>query len=311
MISVVIPTYNNEKTLLKCLQALARQDISLDLMEVVVVADGCREQTAEVLSSWADSSPFPFVWKQQSNQGPGPARNNGIRTAAHDLILIINDDLIAEPQLVGRHAQWHRLHPAPECALLGYVQELPQETDGFSVVRLEHAFESACQKSALSWDNFWTTNISLKRGFLESTGEWFSSSFPHPVHEDVELGYRLGRKGLTLHMDEQARGLHDHPMDYAQFARRAYQSGLCLTEFFRLHPELRAFLEGKGLVLPNTSRGLIAATLINNWTIGTIEKTAKALRRSGRVAPSDFLFSRLFGYHQRRGVAAGLRRGAS
>ena len=310
MISVVIPTYNNERILIKCLEALAQQDFPLESMEVVVVADGCRDQTMAALSRWAAASPFSFVCREQANQGPGPARNHGIRAASHDLILILNDDLISEPQLVKRHVERHALHPEPEFALLGYVEERAQMCDGFSVTRLEQAFSAVEKKTELGWQNFWTTNISLKRRFLESTGEWFSSCFPHPVHEDVEMGYRLGRKGLKLFMEPAARGLHDHPMDYSQFARRAYQSGLCLTTFYRLHPELKDFLTDKGLVFPSSLRGLSASVIVNAWTVGALERAAKGLRRAGRVPQADFLFSRLFGYHQRRGVAAGLRQEA-
>ncbi|HAM36494.1 MAG TPA: hypothetical protein DEB40_14635 [Elusimicrobia bacterium] len=310
MISVVIPTYQNEPILMKCLDALARQDFPMSGLEVVVVVDGSTDATVASLAARLRSAPFRLVCVTQPNQGPGPARNHGIRRAAHDLILIINDDLIASPGLVRAHADWHARHPERTHALLGGVEEPQNGINGLVTNRLAKAFAHAQALEEASWDCFWTTNISLKKSFLVETGQWFSDAFPYPVHEDVEMGYRLGRRGLRLFSEPKAKGVHMHVMDYAQFARRAYQSGVCLSVFYRLHPELKDFLSGKGLVCRETKpwRALAADAALNAWTVGALERTAHALARWNRHGLAERCFDRLLGYHQRRGVKEALSR---
>jgi glycosyltransferase involved in cell wall biosynthesis len=312
-ISVVIPTYNNRAILAKCLAQLARQTHPLDQMEVVVIVDGSKDDTVAFLAEYKNVAPFPFVYEYQENAGPGPARNRGIRKATHDVVLIINDDFLMEPQTVAAHASWHAAHPAREYALLGFVEEPAGNGVDFNMSRLDKAFNSVRHKTQLDWHNFWTTNISVKRSFLVESGEWFSNRFPHPVHEDIEMGYRLGKRGLKLFMEPSARGLHDHVMNYEQFARRAYQSGVCLAMFYKLHPELKDFLISRGLISTRVRqlrpvKSAAAEAILNEWNLKFFERVARFLCRRRQKVLANFLFNRLFGYHQRRGVNAGLEK---
>ncbi|MBI3549159.1 MAG: glycosyltransferase [Elusimicrobia bacterium] len=305
-VSVIIPTYNNSRILTKCLEALTRQDHPLGEMEVVVIADGSRDDTMDRLAEFRESAPYELAFDWQENQGSGPARNNAIRRASHDLLLILNDDFIAQPDLVRKHAEWHQTHPAREYALLGFVEEF--RGPGYDVVRLEKSFLKARDKGELSWEQFWTTNVSLKKALITETGTWFSNAFSFPAHEDVEFGYRLGKHGLRLFMDASARGLHDHPMDMKQYMKRAYQSGYCLVEFYKLHPELKDYLVRQGMTPEGAWRARVADALVNAWTIGPLERAIGASRRFGLTGVAGFFTDRLFGYHSRRGVRDGYRR---
>src|SRR5258708_2487194 len=99
-ISIIIPTYNNSLILFKCLEAIEIQSFPLDLIEVIVIVDGSTDETVSALKKFEMSVQFDFIFIEQHNQGPGPARNAGIKQARHDLILIINDDFIADQNLI-------------------------------------------------------------------------------------------------------------------------------------------------------------------------------------------------------------------
>jgi hypothetical protein len=87
---------------------------------------------------------------------------------------------------------------------------------------------------------FYTSNLSLSRDLL--LAEPFDLRFPHAAWEDIEVAYRMKRRGLRLVYEPAARVAHDHPTDLSRFAVRQEKAGYCAVIFYRLHPELGAFL---------------------------------------------------------------------
>ena len=79
-ISVVIPTFRRLATLPGVLEALARQTLSAERFEVVVVDDGSADGTAEFLSEFRP--PYRFRALSQGNTGPAGAPTGQERTTA-------------------------------------------------------------------------------------------------------------------------------------------------------------------------------------------------------------------------------------
>jgi glycosyltransferase involved in cell wall biosynthesis/peptidoglycan/xylan/chitin deacetylase (PgdA/CDA1 family) len=104
-LSVVIPTYNRRHILQRTLTALNDQDLSPNDFEVIVVVDGSTDGTAESLSEWKPN--FAFRILQTPNRGPSAARNLGARAATGDILLLLDDDLIAIPSLLRQHCAAH------------------------------------------------------------------------------------------------------------------------------------------------------------------------------------------------------------
>ena len=78
MITVVVPTYNEEKNIERCLQALAKQTISRDSYEIIVVDGNSKDKTSEIAAKYADKV------LQQVSSGVGGARNDGAKAAKGD-----------------------------------------------------------------------------------------------------------------------------------------------------------------------------------------------------------------------------------
>ena len=73
--SVIIPAYNAEDTIERCLKSLLvqkRQDA-----EIIVVNDGSTDNTAGIIDSVAETNPT-VVCLHQENGGVSNARNNGV-----------------------------------------------------------------------------------------------------------------------------------------------------------------------------------------------------------------------------------------
>jgi glycosyltransferase involved in cell wall biosynthesis len=96
LISVIIPMYNAEKTILKCLESVVYQ-LPVDEFEVVIVDDGSTDSGAEIVKSYIEKNEFDINLIQQENKGVSTARNRAIKAAKYDLIALIDSDDIWLP----------------------------------------------------------------------------------------------------------------------------------------------------------------------------------------------------------------------
>lgn len=88
-VSVVVPVYNTEKYLAKCLLSLIKQ--SLRDIEIIVVNDGSTDNSLKIISEFQNSD-FRIKVLNQENQKQGVARNNGTKIATGEYIGFVDSD---------------------------------------------------------------------------------------------------------------------------------------------------------------------------------------------------------------------------
>lgn len=90
-ISVIIPVYNVESYLQKCLNSVVNQTIGLENLEVIIVNDGSTDNSVEILEHYQIKYPSLIVL-HQSNKGQAAARNEGLRIATGEYIAFLDSD---------------------------------------------------------------------------------------------------------------------------------------------------------------------------------------------------------------------------
>ena len=88
-ISVIIPIYNVEKYLRKCLDSIINQ--SFTDIEIICINDGSTDNCLQILKEYANKDNRIIIISQE-NQGPGPARNRGLEIAKGEYISFIDPD---------------------------------------------------------------------------------------------------------------------------------------------------------------------------------------------------------------------------
>jgi GT2 family glycosyltransferase len=216
-LTVVIPTSGRWAVLERTLDALAAQTapgfatiVVLNSLERPVPAEIRRRARVTVVA--------------QENAGPGVARNLAVRLTDTPLLLFLGDDTIPTSDLVQRHLRRHAAEPAPELAVLGRVRWHPEvernrvnrwldwSGAGFDYEQLEREYGAAEPPAGSTVRNvdagfgrFYTSNLSLKRELFEDFDPAFRFGY-----EDIDLGYRLSRKGMVLRYEPRAVALHLH-----------------------------------------------------------------------------------------------------
>lgn len=91
-LSVIVPVYNVEKFLPRCLDSLLRQGMELGEWEIICVNDGSPDNCAVILAEYEQKHPDIFKIITQENKGLGEARNAGMRLARGTWITFVDSD---------------------------------------------------------------------------------------------------------------------------------------------------------------------------------------------------------------------------
>lgn len=96
-VSVIVPAYNAEKYLSRCLDSIGAQ--TLKDIEVIVVNDGSRDATGEIADTYARQDPR-FRASHQKNKGVACARQNGLDHATGEFVIQFDADDWVEPDML-------------------------------------------------------------------------------------------------------------------------------------------------------------------------------------------------------------------
>ena len=88
--SVIIPTYNSHKTILRALKSVVNQ--SFNDLEIIIVDDGSTDNTKEIIDSFFKDLKVKYTYIYQSNSGPSSARNKAIANSTGKYIAFLDSD---------------------------------------------------------------------------------------------------------------------------------------------------------------------------------------------------------------------------
>ena len=145
------------------------------------------------------------------------ARNNGVAKASGELILFVDDDVVAAPGLLRAHLEAHR-RLGDRCVVIGPMLN-PSDHTMSPWVAWEQEMLAKQYRSmhagqyVATYRQFYTGNASLRRAHFDAVGG-FDSTFRRA--EDVEVAFRLADRGLSFEFEPSATGYH--------YAERSYDS---------------------------------------------------------------------------------------
>ena len=226
-VSVVIPAYNAESTIGQAVAQSVAQAKGPMEVEVIVVDDGSRDDTAKV----AESAGATVI--RQENAGPAAARNRGWESATGQIICFTDADCIPTTDWIKN-------------LLDGF-------TDG-EVGAVAGSYEIANPKSWLAyWVHreirerhkrmpsfvraFGSYNVAIPGYVLRATGG-FDPEYRQASGEDNDLSYRIIKKGWNIAFRPQAKVAHYHPERVWKYLQDQYRHGFWRAKLYQYHPDM-------------------------------------------------------------------------
>ena len=198
-LSVVIGAYNAARTLPQCLQALVAQSDEVRA-EIIVVDDCSTDATREV----AREFPIQLI-ESIRHAGVAAARNRGAEAAQGEVLLFVDADVVPAPGALLRVAA---SMVSPE--LGGVIGSYDADPDDASIVSrfknlAHHHFHQRSRREAIT---FWGACGAIRREAFFATGGFDEDRFRNASIEDVELGFRLSKRGVRILLDKDLQVKH-------------------------------------------------------------------------------------------------------
>lgn len=217
ILSIIIPVYNVECYIDKCLDSIISQ--ICNGVEVILVNDGSTDSSKEICHKYEYKYDF-IKLVSQSNQGLSEARNTGIKYAQGDYLLFLDsDDYIANKSLA---IILNDIKAQNADINLGRSFKFNDGDDNFSLCQIDYAPYKGlnpcqCFKALNAVDEFWfaawlviirrsfliNNNLYFKKGIYHEDELWVPSVFAKATSVALlNYGfycYRLGRAGSIVY----------------------------------------------------------------------------------------------------------------
>ena len=221
MISVIIPTFNRENTILASVRSVLNQTV--DDLEVLIIDDGSTDRTKTVVEEITDPR-VRYIY--QENSGACAARNNGIRHAHGQYIAFHDSDDIWHLHKLEKQLKiMEEYDPDIVCCKLCYRNE-----DGTVEITPQHLREGFLKKGENLF-GIGTVSLLAKRTIFEQLE--FDPAFPR--YQEMELLYRAFGRFSIYCIDEGMIDCARSTDSISVNPKKVYQACLLLGQ---KHPEL-------------------------------------------------------------------------
>ena len=290
-LAVVIPTHQRRDLLVRVLAALAAQTMARERFTVTVVCDGCHDGSADAarlaVAEDGQAAGLNLRVMEQPNAGAATARNRGAGSTHAGLLLFLDDDMIAQPDLLAVHLKQH--HRRPGTIVIGHLPVHPDSPQSYLTrglarwVNRRHELLSragipvpAIEKLAAA-DAFRSLGLDRRDALWQAKA--LAKAKPLPLFQlagardaGKDLPVTLPRMPLPEHVvnDYQTLklSLKGHPMEFLRH--------LCNEHYVTDNERLKQKKDGSrvtvaGVVLvrqrPGSAKGVVFITLEDEFTV--------------------------------------------
>ncbi len=195
-VSVIIPTYNREKSIKRSIESVLDQ--TYDKLELIVVDDGSTDGTEEIVKGIEDER-LRYI-RLDKNSGVAGARNAGVTYAKHELIAFHDsDDCWRKDKL---EKQIKKLKEMPEAVMVYCAYEYHSEEGDVRVPDPRYdkrILEGEIYRYLLQNNSVGAPAILMKKTVFEKIGGFDPE---YPALEDWELVLKAAATGPIAYVDE-------------------------------------------------------------------------------------------------------------
>ena len=237
-ISIITPSFNRADELEYLFQSLNDQTIDPNIFESIISDDGSTDNTEMVVKTWQKKAAFRIKYITQNNQGPGSARNNGMKISKGDLILFIDSDCEAHPDWIQTIVNEYNkfgfdAFGGPDGAKENF--SILQKAIDFSMTSFltTGGMRGHSEKMIA---NFFprSHNMGISRNIYETIG-----GFGNLRHgQDIEFSNRIKKSGAEVKFIKDALVYHRRRTSLSQFLKQVFNWGVARINLAKIDPSL-------------------------------------------------------------------------
>ena len=178
-VSIIVPFYNVENYIEKCLQSLVNQ--TLEDIEILLVNDGSQDKSEAIAKQFVEKYPNKIIYLKKENGGLSDARNYAIPYAKGEYIAFLDSDDYVETNM------YEKMYNKAKKEDLDYVEcdflwEYPDKTLESKGKQYSNKKEMFIHTRVVAWNKL------IKREIVQDNHLEFPKGYRY---EDVEFFYKL------------------------------------------------------------------------------------------------------------------------
>jgi glycosyltransferase involved in cell wall biosynthesis len=286
-LSVVICTHNRADLLAGSIKTLDRQDgIEASDYEIVVIDDGSTDHTKDAVEKLETGVPVLYYYKNWG--GRAEARNLGIEKARGEIVVFVDDDILAPPHFLLSHLKEYK--DGEKTVVRGPI---------VNITDYEMIPDFKPKMYHMSGAFFCTCNASSTRKVLNEIGG-FDPDFREYGFEDNEIGWRLRQAGCKVSFSMDAYIFHYKPVEgkdrkqiLAELKAKAGEMGRSAAIYYKKHPHWKVCMAVGLHPLNYYFQRILSCKLLAEYS--------EKVLASGKIDKNHILHSfftdRIFQYH--------------
>jgi len=269
-ISVIIPTKNRADMLTRFLPTLAEQTTQ-EPYEIIIVDNGSTDSTRQTVNEFSRRWTFIRLI-EELNPGSASACHAGAVAARSPLIMFVDDDMEAVPELIEQHLAAHKQNPGvcvlgqilsaqgkhPFERMLAYIFDGPRKTLG---------------NREPEASDYWSGNVSMPRELYLGLGGYDQVFAKLGYGKDIDFGKRLLESGGKMVFVPEAVTYHNFSERFGERLRKGYRAGIAYGYVKENYPNMPVpeIDNADGKLNPKTVEWLcrLAAAIMEPFDRGT------------------------------------------
>ena len=233
MISVIIPVYNGEKTLPRCLNSVLNQ--TYKDYEVIVVDNNSTDKTKKIIYGFkSNGKRVKYVFAEK--RSTGAARNEGVRAAQGDIFVFTDADCICSNRWIEEITRLIRLEG--EDATVGFEEDLIKNYWTKNIQKRDLIYMQRCGHGEYT-TAFDTKNSAIRKELMR--GLMFDQDIN--VFDDLDIGVRIGMNAKICYLPSVIVG-HFHRSSLRSTVKMYFSRAFWSAIIYRKYKKIGYTIKG-------------------------------------------------------------------
>lgn len=225
LVTVVVPTYNEEKRIVECIESVVAQTYPKDRLEVLLVDGRSQDRTREIIAGYAARYPWLRLLDNPRRIAPA-ALNIGIKAARGEVVVRLDAHTYYDPSYVEKCVE--TLEKVDAANVGGPITTLPgADTAGARAIAAatSHPFGVGNSKFRTSQEPQYVDTVpfgAFRREIFDKVGLFDERLIRN---QDIELNIRIRRGGGTIYLNPEIRSFYYNKATLEGLWRQNFRNG--------------------------------------------------------------------------------------